>query len=582
MRSTISIRCLVRGVGALALALWCALPASAQPVQLLENVDLRAQPSPVAPLVGSWPAGRRVELLGLRGGWAQVRDQATVAWVRASVIDTLPALIAGSVAGDTGRRAPGNEVVSLGVRRFPVPRPNRHALIVGIASYARDAERPIETLPGVVHDMTSALAVAGLLQVPVENTTLLRDDAATRHGIAAAIADLAARMSVGDRVFVYWAGHGSRFLDPAEGACVESLLPFDLKDISNRDFANWIQPVGAKADKMLVMFDACHATGVSAAGRPLDPFRPRAAGIAGACQASSNSRTRSLAAAARGAGLSSADIVHIAAARADEACLENTLSGGLATTALRECLGGAAVDGDGSGAITMAEIATCVQARMDAALASFPELAASHLTLSGNESFVPALFAVADPTAAAPAVAPLAVADVVDEVYRQRDAKWHVDARGSATRIKVGERIPPWTITSERDGYLYIVMVGSDRQSLYLLFPNDLDRDNRIAAGKATVLPRPSWSVRAGGPPGNDTVMVVVSDGPRDLKSLAGVSSAGFSMPLTDRAGRIQLQRVFGSNVRADDGHCVARTGCSDAFGAALLTIEEYEGAPAR
>ena len=178
--------------------------------------------------------------------------------------------------------------------------------------------------------------------------------------------------------------------------------------------------------------------------------------------------------------MSAVDVVHVASARPDEVSFEDSATGGLATTALRDCLGGDAIDKDGSGAVTMAEIAACVQAKVDTKMAPFPRLSASHLTLSGNAAFVPALFAAPAPTSAGPtSAAPIRVVgivDVVQEIYQQRDAKWTVQAVSSRNRVKIGDILPDWSVTSDRDGYLYVVMVGSDRQSLYLLFPNDLDQ----------------------------------------------------------------------------------------------------------
>ena len=569
-----------RGLVAAAL-LAVATTAWAQEVRLLENADVRSQASPAAPIVASWRAGHRVQLLELRGGWAQVRDGNTSAWLRASTLETSPAGYASAAALESGRRAPGNQVVSLGVRTYPAPRMNRHALIVGVSAYHDDPARKVEALPGVRHDMLNALVVARYLQVPIENTTLLKDEAATRDGVATAIAQLSARMNPGDRVFIYWAGHGSRYLDAPEGACVESLVPFDLKDVSNKDFASWVKPIGDKADKMLVMFDACHSAGVADVSRSLGTLRPRAAPSADACRTPANVRSRSFSSAVRDAGLSAVDVVHVASARSDEVSFEDSLTGGLATTAMRDCLGGEAVDRDGSGAVTMAEVAACVQAKVDAKMAPFPRLSASHLTLSGNAAFVPALFAAPAPapTPAPPTAAPVRAADiddVVKEIYQQRDAKWTVRAVSGSNRVRIGDLMPAWSITSDRDGFVYVVMVGSDRQSLYLLFPNDLDRSNRITAQTAMTIPRQQWDLRAGGPAGDDEILVIVTDGPRDLSALAGTRTVNFTKPLTDAAGRAQLQQVFGTNSRAGTA-CTSRIGCSDAFGAAVLTVREHD-----
>lgn len=71
----------------------------------------------------------------------------------------------------------------------------------------------------------------------LSHITLRRDEAATNEGIASAIRELGERTLPGDRVFVYWSGHGSRSFDAAEGGCVESLVPYDLIDVTNRQLS---------------------------------------------------------------------------------------------------------------------------------------------------------------------------------------------------------------------------------------------------------------------------------------------------------------------------------------------------------
>lgn len=550
--------------------------ASAQDARLVQKTVLRASASAEAPAVGQAAVGETVRLLEMKAGWARVRQGTVTAWVRAGTLDTTPAAVAAAAAVETGRRSSGNEVVALGVRAFPPPRANRHALLIGVGTYVLDPARRVEGLPGVAPDVGNALLIARLLQVPIEQTTVLLNEAVTRAGVAAALEELQARMNVGDRVFVYWAGHGSRYFEASEGGCVESLVTHDLEDISNRLFAQWIKPLGLKADKLLVMFDACHSAGLSAT-RSLNGFQPRSAGIEDVCQVPSNVRTRSLASAVRDAGLGAGDVVHVASARADEVSYEDAATGGLATRAMRECLGGDAVDVDGSGAITMAEVAACVQAKVESRLAPYPLLGVSHLTLSGNASFVPAAFAAPVPEAPAVEPARASLAQVVNEVFEQRDPKWKVEAVVQQPRVRIGETVPGWRITSSRDGYLYVAMVGSDMTSLHLLFPNDLARDNRVKGGEPVVLPGPRWQLRAGGPPGQDHVLVIVADGPRDLNALEGPKPQPFVTPLVDARGRVQLQRVLLNNARVAGGGCQGTSGCSDAFGAALFSIEEIE-----
>ncbi len=573
--------------------------AQAQTVRTVQATPLRSDRTPDATALAALPSDAPVNLLQLSGGWAQVQlppalasasgGKAPVAglrgWLRASLLDLRAPEVAVVSQLETGRRAQGAAAVTLGSRGL-TPRSNRHALIIGIGSYRADVARPVEPLAGLAQDMASALSMAASLQVPDTNITLLRDEAATHEGIAAAIRDLEARTLPGDRVFIYWSGHGSRNFDAAEGGCVETLVPYDLQDVSNRQLARWLQPVGAKADKMLVVYDAGHSAGVSnpadfAAAGPGSAaavqFQPKYTPGTASCQVPANLRTRSLGNSVVALGLSGQDVVHVSSSRSDEVSLQSPDSGGLATTALRQCLQGDARDTDGSGSVSMQELADCAQAKMDQSLRGNALYQAPHVTLSGNRDFVPAWFANAvarPPAIAQPAAADVPMSRVLAQIQEQRDGKRSVGVRLTHDRLRIGTDALAFSVTSSHAGQVYAALLGSDGQTLYLLFPNRLDADNSIRAGETLNLPRANWNITAGGPPGIDKLLVIIADGPRDLPALAGARAGPFVQPLTDAQGRAQLQWLMGTNARS--GSACSGGACSDAFGAALLDIEEY------
>ena len=605
-----------------ALALAASLLASAAPAQTVRTVQatsLRAERAADAVALAALPADAAVNLLQLSGGWAQVQvapalqvlggkpPQAVLrGWLRASFLDLRAPEVALVSQLETGRRAPGATAVTLGSRGM-APRSNRHALIIGIGSYRVDAARRVEPFDGMAQDMGNALAMAATLQVPSANITLLRDDAATFGAIAEALRELAARTLPGDRVFIYWSGHGSRHYDAADGGCVETLVPYDLEDISNRQFATWLQPIGAKADKLFVVSDAGHSAGVIAPGpggaaRAAAStamatvtttvnalLRPKYTPGSDACEVPGNGLTRSLSGALAALGLSAQDMVHLASSRPGELSLQAADSGGLGTTALRACLQGEALDADGSGSISVQELADCAQAKVDAAVRGSATYGAPHFTLSGNRNFVPAWFANAAVTAStpapalAPAPAPTAGASaaslrrMLGQIHEQRDNKRSVVVLPTRERLRIGADALGFSVRSSHAGHVYVALLGSDGQTLTLLFPNGLDAANTMGAGDTLMLPRPNWTLTAGGPPGTDTLLVLVADGPRDLAALRGGKAGPFVQPLTDAQGRAQLPWLLSTNARqaAVAGGCAAAA-CSDAFGSALVTIEEY------
>jgi hypothetical protein len=157
-------------------------------------------------------------------------------------------------------------------------------------------------------------------------------------------------------------------------------------------------------------------------------------------------------------------------------------------------------------------------------------------------------------------------------VFSQRDPRFEIKAIPAQTKIAIGQEGLKLTVQSKRDGYLYVVLLGSDRESFYLLYPNGHDADNKIRANKSITLPTPGWSVKAGGPAGKDEVLVLVSATPRDLKTLSisePSSAAPFTYALTDLRGRSALiDFLTGRGVQ----------GRSESFGAARFSVVEYAG----
>ena len=591
-----------------ALALAVCLLASAVPAQTVRTVQatpLRAERAADAATLAALPADAAVTVLQMNGGWAQVQlasgsqvpgskalERALRGWLRASLLDLRAPEVALVSQLETGRRAPGATAVTLGSRGM-APRSNRHALIIGIGSYRVDAARRVEPLDGMAQDMGNALAMAATLQVPSANITLLRDEAATFEAIGEALHELAARTLPGDRVFIYWSGHGSRRYDAADGGCVETLVAHDLENISNRQLANWLQPIGAKADKLFVVSDAGHSAGFITPGRGGAAraaasaatanalLRPKYTPGSDACEVPGNGLTRSLSGAVAALGLSLQDVVHLASSGQDELSLQAAGSGGLATTALRACLQGEARDADASGSVSVQELADCAQAKVDAAVRGNAAYGAPHIALSGNREFVPAWFANAAVTAAAPAAVAGATAvslrRMLGQIHEQRDNKRSVVVLPTRERLRIGADALGFSVRSSHAGHVYVALLGSDGQTLTLLFPNALDAANTIGAGDTLTLPRPHWTLAAGGPPGTDTLLVLVADGPRDLSALRGGKAGPFVQPLTDAQGRAQLPWLLGTNARqaVGGGGCAAAP-CSDAFGSAVVTIEEY------
>ena len=596
-----------------------------------------------------------MNVVAVEGGWAQVLHEAAAGkvtgWVRASSINLTSGASAASGMA-SGRQASGNAVLTLGVRSLPA-RINRHALIIGVSRYLDPATPP---LPGARIDRASATQMASAMQVPESNISYLQDEQATGANIRKALKDLGDKVEGGDRVFIHYSGHGTRYNDPASGGCVEALLAYEggqSGNITNREMTSLLQTITSKTDKLFVMYDACHSGGLvnippSVRTRGLlnnndeGLLRPKFASISEECGRPVNVKTRNLMVELSDKGALPQDVIHISASRDNEISFDDEQKGGLATQFVRDCMLRDAVDLDKSGAISMDEIRQCAQTKINQRMQNDANYKAHNLMLSGNIGFVPAWFSQAQIASSAvvpvkppavvavvvPVIAPAAVkppqavaavsapvpvpvpvpaavsAPVVvvtpaaaatsasavvaqltgeqalRQMFEQRDAKRSVRVVLPNKQLKIGKDILDMAIQSNKTGYVYVAMAGSDSKSVYMLFPNDLDQDNKIEAGQALQLPRANWRVRAGGPAGVNNLLIMVADGPRDVAALT--SKAGpFVTSLNDAEGRAKLGALMSTSRLVTSQACqtpATRSSnpvCSDAFGAAMVAVEE-------
>jgi hypothetical protein len=488
----------------------------------------------------------------------------------------------------------------------------RHALIVGVSNYQDPAAGELK---GVPYDVISAGKIADAMGVPRSNQIVLQDSKADKASIIRELDGLAKRVAPGDRVLVYFSGHGTRWPD-AQGKCMEGLYPYDGQAITHAEFAQHVSPLSKIADKLITIVDACHSGGI-VAGRTRSIgagtlsakfFSKSGSGQSQDCSKPTNFKARGLFENVTRLGALRENTVEIAAALPDEQSWDDPGGGGLATQGIRDCLLGAAKDLDGSGGINLSEIQQCTQKFVNDRVAQQPKEAGylpHTITVLGNKNLIPVAVTkppvqeppkppvvvvkpppvppvavvtpnpVPEPTnppQEPPVPPPIASLATIKDVFAQRDPRFEVKATPAQHKIAIGQAGLKLTVQAKRDGYLYVVLLGSDRESFYLLYPNGYDSNNKIKANKPITLPTPGWSVKAGGPAGKDELLVLVSESPRDLKALSlsePTSAAPFTYALTDLGGRAALiDFLTGRGVQ----------GRSESFGAAMVSIVEYEG----
>ena len=555
----------------------------------------------------------------------------------------------------------------------------RHALLIGIGRYAPASNAT--DLKGVPFDLQNARRMAKVMGVEDAAIVELKDAEATKANIEARLDQLSRKVLQGDRVFIYFSGHGTRRSTPS--GCEEGLFTYDGEMINEQEMARFTGPMSQRSEKLVTMMDACFSGGVVTGTRSLAQaqglvakFVSKAADEACSIDGVNIVAPRSLLSELGRFGIRSENFVQIAAAKRDEVSWDDPDKGGVATQAISRCLLGEAEDLNRSGAVSLDEVRACAQKLMDETMA--PHRARgklpSTMQVSGNRNLIvaPAVLSkppapvvavqpaipppsvtritpepapplplapppvvvtaptlapqpvvsepqpvkippaaplaveplpvvvlqpvapdpippqpvVLQPIAPAPQPVPLPLASpniqpppaqaepvgalaTMRDIYQQRDPRRQLIVNVPAKTLRIDRDKLSMTVKSAVAGYVYVVLLGSDEKSFYLLFPNRIDQDNRIKANETLKLPRPAWQVTAGGPAGTDKLLVVVSQSARDAKIFVPDENSGggaFTFALADLQSRGRLIDFFlGKGVK----------GRSAAMSAALVDIRE-------
>jgi hypothetical protein len=227
--------------------------------------------------------------------------------------------------------------------------------------------------------MITSRRMALAMGVPEQQIIELRDTNATKQNILAALDRLKQKVGAGEKVFIYFSGHGTSY--STKNGCEQGFIPYtqgrytqdDL--ISEAEIAGYTSKISQVADKAVVMVDACFSGGVVASRtRSISQaVNVRAKFVAPAndkCDVAVNQTvTRSFAPAMQRFGVPQENFVQISAANYNEVSWDNEQLGGLATHSIGQCLLGDAKDINKSGAITLEEIRLCAQGKLNALMA---------------------------------------------------------------------------------------------------------------------------------------------------------------------------------------------------------------------
>lgn len=149
-----------------------------------------------------------------------------------------------------------------------------------------------------------------------------------------------------------------------------------------------------------------------------------------------------------------------------------------------------------------------------------------------------------------------------------------VTATPKKSEVAIGKDKLAFEVRSKREGFVYVFLLSSGGE-MFLLFPNLLDKYNKITAGSPLSLPRASWPMDAGGPAGTNQFAVLVSEHERDFGA-SGVQNDGvfpqFPLPVL---AALEATRGTGPSPLLGKPVCAPNTPCNDVYGVANFKIVE-------
>ena len=371
--------------------------------------------------------------------------------------------------------------------------------------------------------------------VPGANITELKNEQLSLRAMGEAVSGLADRIKAGDKAFIYYSGHGGQQPNASGSGrkCSEGLVAHDVQIYFDRDLEAGLAKLGTKASQVVMMNDSCFSGGAStkSLGRlvpkvfPLPTSKPAgAAGTDYQCgdAVNKNLLTKNLEVIPR----EGARLLYIAAAAENEVSYASP-EGSLATQAWAACIRDASADTDRSGSINGEELRACAQTRIDRNTMNVRQ----RVTLTGTPTLLVSFAGAANLASAARVVPDRTLQDV----RAGSDKAIAITLRAAKPQLRIGQDSYEFEVETDREGYLYIFQIGSDGKAINLLFPNAVDADNRLPRGRHA-FPRPSWALRAAGPPGTDHLMALLSSEPKDYSQIAQQAGVFSTIPSTRKA----------------------------------------------
>jgi serine/threonine protein kinase len=188
----------------------------------------------------------------------------------------------------------------------------------------------------------------------------------------------------------------------------------------------------------------------------------------------------------------------------------------------------------------------------------------------------PAAAAVSDrPATVEPAPAgPFDPTHEFERVASAQSPDFKVEAAADKPQLRIDKDMMSFKVKSEKEGYVYVFQYGSDG-GIVQIFPNTVAKNNRMRADSTLSLPPKGAGTMAGGPPGTDHLIAIVSQHPRDFSALGLKVSEGFGQTTLDAASHAARAQGSGASIFA--GKAICQQPCTDEYGATLFTVDEIK-----
>ncbi|PXW82657.1 serine/threonine protein kinase [Nitrosomonas sp. Nm84] len=167
----------------------------------------------------------------------------------------------------------------------------------------------------------------------------------------------------------------------------------------------------------------------------------------------------------------------------------------------------------------------------------------------------------------------------LETIFNARDRDHAVTISIDKVQVTINKDQLHFKIRSAKPGYVYILAVGTDQSDFLLLFPNAKDQNNHITANQQIGLPRNEWRMIAGGPPGTNHFIAIVSNYPRSFSHTA-LQKVNIFETFSSNETK-ELYRSYKGTLPFFAGQAICpsdlASGCQESYGAALFSIEEIK-----